>query len=199
MPRLLLLFTFCIHLHFTASAQDTDYAGTIQSHREKYVMNHGAVKGGDKKYFHFFPASETYRVSATFERIYEAPWFKMPTSGNSHQVYRVYGILRFSLHDTLLRLHIYESQELMKTREYADHLFIPFTDKTCGDESYDNGRYIDLTTKDLETGSYTIDFNKAYNPYCAYISNRYNCPIPPRENDLPVSVRSGEMKFGKDH
>ena len=52
---------------------------------------------------------------------------------------------------------------------------------------------------ELDNGSYLLDFNKAYNPYCAYISNLYNCPVPPKENDLRIAVRSGEMKFGKSH
>ncbi|HUR67248.1 MAG TPA: DUF1684 domain-containing protein, partial [Chitinophagaceae bacterium] len=60
-------------------------------------------------------------------------------------------------------------------------------------------RYIDATIAEMESGNYLLDFNKAYNPYCAYISNRYNCPVPPKENNLNVFIRAGEKKFGKDH
>ncbi len=84
----------------------------------------------------------------------------------------------------------------MNDPTYKNYLFLPFTDLTSGEESYGGGRYIDLETTDIFNNKVIIDFNKAYNPYCAYASG-YNCPIPPRENDLPVAVKAGEMNFGK--
>src|SRR5688572_5150715 len=175
------------------------YNDSLNDFQQAYVKNHGVVKGNDKKLLQFYPVTATYRVQARVERIYEAPWFKMETSGKEKQIYRVYAVLHFKLRDTLLKLHVYQSQRLMEVKEYADYLFVPFTDMTSGNESYDNGRYIDLTIADLEPGTYFIDFNKAYNPYCAYVSGQYNCPVPPRENDLSVSIRAGEMMFGKGH
>lgn len=74
----------------------------------------------------------------------------------------------------------------------SDELFLPFTDGTCGKTSYSGGRYIDLPED--RSGEYTLDFNYAYNPYCAYNHN-YNCPIVPRENHLDVGIKAGEMKF----
>ena len=180
-------------------AQDTDYAASLHKYREKYVKEHGAVKGADKEHFHFFTPRSEYVVPARYEQIYEAPWFRMNTSDGDQKTYRVYGILHFTLHDTLLKLHVYESQDLMSSKKFADHLFIPYTDLTNGKETYDNGRYIDVNRKDLISSTYIIDFNKSYNPYCAYISNRYSCPVPPRENDLPVAIPAGEMRFGKSH
>ena len=193
-----LLLSFCTLLIAKSSAQGS-YNDTLHDFQQAYVKNHGAVKGNDKKFLQFFPVTAAYRVQARVERIYEAPWFKMETSGKEKQVYRVYAVLHFKLHDTLLKLHVYQSQRLMEVKEYADHLFVPFTDITSGNESYDNGRYIDLTITDLEPGTYFIDFNKAYNPYCAYVSGQYNCPVPPKENDLSVAIRAGEMKFDKGH
>jgi len=67
-----------------------------------------------------------------------------------------------------------------------DYLFIPFTDATSGIDTYGGGRYIDCATGDIRGGILMQDFNKAYNPCCAYASG-YNCPIPPPENDLPVA------------
>ncbi len=180
-------------------AQDNDYLQAIKAYQKKYVKEHEVVKGHDKEHMLFFPVSEEYKVNTKAERIYDAPWFNIPTSANRFKEYRVYAILRFTLHDTVLVLHVYQSKSLMQIKEYEDDLFIPFTDKTCGEQSYDNGRYLDLKIQDIEPGSYTIDFNKAYNPYCAYVSGRYNCPIPPKENDLPVAIRAGEMKFSHAH
>lgn len=175
------------------------YKDSILAYQENYVKKHEVIKGNDRQYLYFFPPDETYRVLARFEKIYDASWFKMSTSANEYQVHRIYGILHFSIHDTLLALPVYQSQSLMKTKQYADYLFVPFTDKSCGEESYESGRYIDLLIKDVESGSCILDFNKSYNPYCAYVTGRYSCPIPPRENDLPVAIHAGEMRFGKSH
>jgi uncharacterized protein len=193
------IFILLICLPFFAGAQDRDYIKSIESYQKRYVKDHEVVKGKDKEQVHFFPIAEEYRITATVERIYEAPWFKMQTSAKTYKTYRVYAIVHFSLNDTALKLNVYQSQDLMSSKEYARYLFIPFTDKTSGEESYDNGRYIDLTMDDLEPGNFVIDFNKAYNPYCAYVSNQYSCPIPPKENDVKVAIRAGEMKYGKGH
>jgi len=75
------------------------------------------------------------------------------------------------------------------------YLFLGFTDQTTGKETYNTGRYIDLV--ELPDGDYVVDFNLAYNPYCAY-NPRYTCAIPPSENKLPFKVRAGERIF-KQH
>lgn len=172
------------------------YADSINTFRSKYVREHEVVKSGDKKHMSFFSVDENYRVSTRVELIEDAPWFSMETSSDKKKPYRVYSILHFKLNDIELKLHVYQSKDLMKIAEYADHLFIPFIDETCGDESYDNGRYIDLTITDIAKGTFLLDFNKAYNPYCAYVSNKYSCPVPPKENHLAVAIKAGEKKFG---
>ncbi|MBL0307513.1 MAG: DUF1684 domain-containing protein [Chitinophagaceae bacterium] len=184
---------------FSVVAQTGNYNKYIQEYQQAYSKNHEVVKGDDKKNIRFFPADESFRIQSSFERIYEAPWFKMETSGKEKKIYRDYGILRFTIKDTSLKLHIYQSQHLMSVKEYSNHLFIPFTDLSNGEESYENGRYIDLVIADVENGKYVIDFNKAYNPYCAYINNVYNCPVPPKENNLNVAIKAGEMKYGKKY
>jgi uncharacterized protein (DUF1684 family) len=190
---------FSILISLTGLSQNNSYYDSIRSYQDNYRSTHGVVKGADQKQIHFFPVNEELSIPARFEQIYEAPWFKMETSGSTKAIYRVYGILHFSIKDNAYKLHIYQSKDLMNRKEYAEHLFIPFTDETCGEESYENGRYIDLSVSDLSNGQYVLDFNKAYNPYCAYISDTYNCPIPPKENQLPVAIKAGEMKFGKGH
>lgn len=199
MTRSVFIVILQLIIVLAAKAQDNDYLKLIREYQDKYVKNHEVVKGKDKGHFHFFAPDGKYRVTARFERIYEAQWFNMPTSANKFKGHRVYGILHFTINDTALKLHVYQSQDLMINKKYADYLFVPFTDKTCGFETYDNGRYIDLMIQDVESGSCILDFNKAYNPYCAYVSGIFNCPIPPKENDLPVAIRSGEMSFGKGH
>jgi uncharacterized protein len=122
----------------------------------------------------------------------------MESSGTKKANYRVYGTLHFTLNDTTITLNIYQSQSLMDTEKYRDHLFIPFTDLTTGESTYESGRYLDLDIDDIKDDAYIIDFNKAYNPYCAYVAGKYNCPLPPRENHLAVNISAGEKAFKKD-
>jgi uncharacterized protein (DUF1684 family) len=92
-------------------------------------------------------------------------------------------------------LNVYQSHTLREKEGYKDYLFLPFTDLTNGNETYGSGRYIDLRIPERET--IIIDFNKAYNPYCAY-NYGYACPIPPKENKLKVEIRAGVMAPQQD-
>jgi uncharacterized protein (DUF1684 family) len=120
----------------------------------------------------------------------------MSTSGKAipEKSFTCYGKIIFTLHDTAYHLNVYRS--VSSQPQYKDYLFIPFTDLTSGDETYGSGRYIDILTTDIYSNSVEIDFNKAYNPYCAYTTG-YNCPIPPRQNYLPVAITAGEKAFAK--
>lgn len=179
-------------------AQDSYEAATLK-HIHNYIQGHDVVKGDDRRYLSFYPVAKDYRLEARFERKENAPWFLMETSGTQKKMYRVYGTLSFTIHDTVLHLDVYQSQNLMQTDQYKNYLFLPFTDATSGVETYAVGRYLDLTMEEIKDGKVVIDFNKAYNPYCAYVSGVYNCPIPPRENRLAVAIRAGEKAYGKDH
>lgn len=195
------IFFIIVCLAFTsfAFAQSKTYKDSIETYFKKYVKEHEVVAGKDKEFISFFPINEKYRMSCRFERTTNSPWFRMESSGQIKRNYRVYGIIHFIINDTAVTLNIYQSQDLMASKEYKDHLFIPFTDATSGEETYESGRYIDLDIKDIAADKYVIDFNKAYNPYCAYVSGKYNCPIPPAENRLMVAIRAGERSFGKAH
>jgi uncharacterized protein (DUF1684 family) len=186
---LLFISSFC-------TAQKS-YRDSLNNFIHDYVDKHEVVTGDDKKQLKFYPVNETYRINAKFEKVKNGNWFSMETSGKNKQVFRVYGTIRFTIHDTSLTLNIYQSQRLMTVAEYKEQLFLPFTDLTTGEETYESGRYIDLTFADITGDKVVIDFNKAYNPYCAYVSGKYNCPIPPRENNLNVAIVAGEKKYGK--
>ncbi|HEY1113152.1 MAG TPA: DUF1684 domain-containing protein [Chitinophagaceae bacterium] len=189
----LLLLIPCILL-----AQE-HYTDAVQKHQDNYVQTHEVVTGADRKHLAFFPIDKTYRVEARFERRENSPWFLMETSGTMKKMYRVYGTLTFTIRDTVQRLNVYQSQSLMQTDQYRNYLFIPFTDATSGRETYAVGRYYDLLADEIVEGKVVIDFNKVYNPYCAYVSGVYNCPIPPKENRLSIAIRAGEKAYGKEH
>jgi len=175
------------------------YKDSIISYQAIYVQNHEVVTGTDKELFRFFPVDEKYKITAVFEKKNDSKWFSMETSGTTRKIFRVYGVLRLVINDTAIKMNIYQSQNLFNSDEYKDQLFLPFTDLTSGEETYGAGRYIDLVIGDIVENKIVIDFNKAYNPYCAYVSGKYNCPIPPKENDLPVAILAGEKIFEKTH
>jgi hypothetical protein len=187
------IFITC-SLHLTAQ---TAYTDSLKLYVDNYIKDHEVVKGDDKQYFRFFPVDKQYRVIASFQRTSESRWLSFQTSGNEKKMFRVYGAVSFKIHDTLVRLNLYQAQNLLADPKYSGYLALMFTDKTTGIETYDAGRYLDLDIADIKNNLITIDFNKAYNPYCAYVKNRYNCPIPPRENDMPVAIRAGEKEYAK--
>lgn len=81
---------------------------------------------------------------------------------------------------------------------YGGGLLLPFKDGTSSNQTYGGGRYLLDTMKhaDLgeEEGRLVVDFNYAYNPSCAY-DPRWHCPLPPAENELPVSIPAGEKAY----
>ena len=188
-----IVLIFSVNIAFTQSS----YKDSVDAFIKNYVATHEVVKGEDRKQLHFFDVNEKYRVVARFEKANTDQWFEMPTSGKIKKVFRVYGVLSFTINDTLVKLNLYQSQGLMGNDQYKNYLFLPFTDATTGNETYESGRYIDLQTSDIKNNEVVIDFNKAYNPYCAYVSGVYNCPIPPAANHLPIAILAGEKVYGK--
>ena len=140
----------------------------------------------------FYPANEKFFVVAQFVRTANEQPFEMKTSTDRKPVYVKYGEAHFSIEGQLFKLNIYRNIELSKKEQYKDYLFLPFSDLTCGDESYIGGKYIDLKIPQGDT--VVIDFNRSYNPYCAY-SPKYSCPKVPLENDLKIAIRAGVKKF----
>jgi uncharacterized protein (DUF1684 family) len=197
------LFTsaFAVVFIFSAQAQTgKDYTSSINTHQRNYVSAHEVVKGSDKKYFRFYKADEHFKVQCRFEKSVDTSVISMKTSGKAipKKDFVRYGKIYFTIYDTAQVLTVFRSKALENNPQYGRYLFIPFTDATTGDETYGSGRYIDIFTYDIKNNTVEIDFNKAYNPYCAY-STGYNCPIPPKENVLTVAVKAGEKNFARPH
>ena len=142
----------------------------------------------------FFQFGSTFVAKATLKRTPNSKWFKMKRTLNETTDERVYGVLNFQLKGKAYTLNVYQGKELMTKEGFEDYLFLPFLDDTNGDTTYGGGRYIDLRIP--EGNTIEIDFNKAYNPYCAY-NEKFSCPIVPRENYLDVAVKAGVKVFKK--
>lgn len=193
-----ILSVACICFLCLASMAQHSYKDSIKLFIDQYRESHEVVKGDDKKKLRFFPVSEKYRVKARFEKTNANGWFQMQTSGPLKKMYRLYGVLHFQINGSPLQLNVYQSQDLLQNDKYKNYLFLPFTDATSGKESYHGGRYLDLTFEDIQNNEVVLDFNKAYNPYCAYVTGRYNCPIPPPENHLTIALKAGEKSYKKE-
>ncbi len=143
----------------------------------------------------YFDEDKKYIVKADFKRTSDEKYFQMPTSSGKSKKFVKYGVLTFSLNGKKHLLNVYQAdaEVLKKFPEYADLLFVPFKDLTSGNETYGGGRYIDL--KMPKGGKAVLNFNNAYNPNCAYGSEKYNCPIPPKENFLQTEIKAGEKKY----
>ena len=144
------------------------------------------------KSLNFFPINTDFIVEAKFVRTKKEKAFEMKTTTDRTPMYIKYGELHFTLQGMAYKLNVYQNMELLKKPGFKDYLFLPFSDLTSGNESYIGGRYIDFKIPKGKTA--VIDFNQAYNPYCAY-NPKYSCPIVPFENDLIVEIKAGVKKF----
>jgi hypothetical protein len=133
----------------------------------------------------YYPVDSSYNVPAELKPSSDSPTLTMPTSSGEMRPMRRVGVLEFTLRGQPLRLTAF----VEVGEPDVNHLFVPFRDLTTGTDTYEAGRYLDLHR--TVTGLYELDFNLAYNPNC-YFSPMYSCPIPPKENHLPIAVQAGE-------
>jgi uncharacterized protein (DUF1684 family) len=191
----IILFLFC----FTSTYAQKDVAAAEKFQSELNKSYADSLKSplmkDDLKQFKgldFYPIDEKYIVEAIFIRTKKEKSFKMKTTTSRTPIYKKYGELHFSIDGKELKLNVYQNVDLKKKPGYDDYLFLPFSDLTCGKDSYIGGRYIDMRIPNSE--KVIVDFNQAYNPYCAY-NYEYSCPIVPLENDLDIEILSGVKKF----
>lgn len=198
MKRIILVLLVLNGLHNAWAQSDPLYVKLIQQHRKTYLStfknspNSPLNKKGVKQ-VQFFTPDERYYVHCQFTPTPDAQPFDLPTYSGVTQPYVQYGIAKFQLEDKSYQLNIYRKANNVLP-QYRDYLFVPFKDLSNGDSTYGGGRYLDLRLKDIVDNELMLDFNKAYNPYCAY-SDGYACPIPPSENHLEVSILAGEKLF----
>jgi len=176
-----------------------NYKAQITAHRQSYMDDflkdaHSPLKKDDLQLLRFYNADSTYRVTATAMLLTNETTFVMPVFTGAGSQYVKYALLKFTLKGQPMELTLYRSIGLSQIPQYSDYLFLPFTDDTNGKDTYGGGRYIDLSKKDIKDGTIVVDFNKAYNPYCAFAGG-YACPKPPDENKLKASVEAGEKLF----
>jgi uncharacterized protein len=200
LKKLILLLIVCLPL---ISIAQKSFKKSVKDHRKEYKQDFLKEerspfynKKGDLKYLRFFKPKKKYLVNCNFTLTPDSETFDMATYSGMLKKYRQYGTLEFTFDGQTHQLAVYQSMMLLKMDGYRDYLFLPFKDLTNGESTYGGGRYINLKTGDIKDGKIKLDFNKNYNPYCAF-SEGYNCPIPPKENHLTIAIKAGEKKFAK--
>lgn len=138
----------------------------------------------------FFPIDTAFYVIARFEKVKKTKKFKMKTTTDRRPLYDVYAMVTFSLKGKSFEIPVYQSHRLREMEEFKSYLFLPFNDLTNGNESYGGGRFLDLAIPKGDV--IVLDFNKAYNPYCAY-NSKYSCPVPPKKNFIDFEIKAGVM------
>ena len=168
--------------------------GRIAADRAKKDAAFGDVRGADSRSrrtrrflpLAYFPIDPAFAVPAAFTEDPPAARARVEMQTSTHQprLMERIGTLAFTLQGQALHLSAFR-----EVGETTDRLFVPFTDLTTGQQTYQAGRYLDIARS--PTGIYVVDFNLAYNPYC-YYNPTYDCPYPPKENRLPVAITAGE-------
>ena len=186
-------FTLCISHAQTESAQKSFQAelNLQYGNKDSSPLSNKEVK--TFKGLPFYNWDKSLVVVASLKLTPEAPLFKMETTSNRTPLYQQYAIATFILNGQKQQLSIYQSQDSKFSFDYKDYLFLPFKDATNGTETYEGGRYVDVFISNIINNTIVIDFNKAYNPYCAYNHN-FSCPIPPNENHLEIAIKAGVKK-----
>ena len=193
-------FLFLIACLFTISIVGAqDFTAEIDSSRNAYKEaflsdEHSPLGADDVKRLTFYAPDSAYRGIAKVKFIYDDQPIIIPTYSGKEKKYLRYAELNLTIKGKPIKLTLFKSISLAADPQYKDYHFLPFTDPTNDDDTYGGGRYLDLKKSDIRGDELEVDFNMAYNPYCAY-SAGYNCPIPPPENAINIPIQAGEKKF----
>jgi len=199
-----LLLSLITILFLNCTAQNSSYEKEIKEFQYELNTSYAntstsPLTAEDLKSFKtldFFNINEKFKVKATLKLTPNEPIFEMQTTTERVPLYRKYAVASFSIDGKKFQLSLYQNQQNLTSMEYGNLLFLPFNDISNGKTSYGGGRYIDVEIPKEGSNSIIIDFNKAYNPYCAY-NHKYSCPIPPKENTLHISIEAGVKAYNK--
>ena len=147
----------------------------------------------DFKGLKYFEPDLKYKVEGRLVKDDKQEIVLMKTSTDREPAYVRYGVVYFKIDTFNLKLAVFQNKKMLDLSQDTNLLFVPFRDGTNGKETYGGGRYFDCEIP-LTGNSILIDFNKAYNPYCAY-NPRFSCVIPPEENRLKIKIEAGEKMF----
>jgi uncharacterized protein (DUF1684 family) len=189
---------FIIFYTFNNTSSNENYSRVIRKIREqkdkdfKYANSSPLTEEQKQKFqvLDYFMPDEKYKVQATLVLTQNDSVYKYLTTTNEIRRFYKYAYLDFSIDNNPQRLILLKSAEA----GIAQYYFLAFKDLTSGTETYGGGRYLDIDKP--KSNTVEIDFNKSYNPYCAY-NDLFSCPMPPDENNLSIRILAGERVYGK--
>jgi uncharacterized protein (DUF1684 family) len=134
----------------------------------------------------YFDVDESFKVKASIEVLEDGKVYDLRTSDDKVKTYQAVAILHFDI--------VGSHQDLTLLQSAVDgHFFLSFYDETSAITTYGAGRYLEVDYKKGQQ-QVVLDFNKAYNPYCAYTEG-YSCPVPPPENNITIPINAGEKNY----
>lgn len=174
-----------------------EFYGDRQAHLIGLVAHEQApLKTDELPAVSHFEYNDLYRVKAKYVPASGAQPFDMATYSGKTKAFVKKGTLNFTIKGQKEEIHVYQNLKYATHPIYGATYFIPFKDLTSAESTYGGGRYMDIDKTLFDQKIVILDFNKAYNPWCAY-SDGYNCPIPPSENELDIAIEAGEKVFQK--
>jgi len=167
--------------------------------KEKHAVSFSVDMDGpiDKeniKYLNYFEVADQWKLICNCDTTIQKKIITVPTSSGKSKSYQPWALAKCNHEGQAFELFLYLQVPHSNNPLYKNDYFIPFKDATNGETTYGGGRYINGKIYEVIDGKVTLDFNQAYNPYCAY-STGYNCPIPPRENHLEIAINAGEKAY----
>ena len=192
-PIVIIIFAYTIF----RTGEDEDYINKIEEERASRikflkVSDASPFQLYDKEFSEpeYYPISADYRVNAKLERFQTRERMTIQNSDGSETQYQKFAYAIFSHKGQQHLLLILKHMNMGAISQY----FTGFADNTSGNDTYGGGRYLDLEIG--KSDNIVIDFNLAYNPYCAYV-DEYQCPFPPKENVLSIRIEAGEKDYHK--
>jgi uncharacterized protein (DUF1684 family) len=185
----------------SATIDDTDVY-TLEVRKDRLVKDrdllsdaNSPIKASDMEFFNglaYFPVNRDFVFFTALQPLDNPSEVTIATSKDRPRQMLHIGALPFTYEGKAYAVQVYAPKDTTD----GNYWFIPFTDATSGGTTYGGGRYIDI--EDVSADSLFLDFNYAYNPYCSY-NERYDCPIPPPENALPIAIEAGEKEYPLHH
>jgi uncharacterized protein (DUF1684 family) len=186
-----------IILYNRSSGNNVEYKLQVEKQRadkDEYMKSDAESPFKDSKEpftgLKYFEPNPKFRINANLEAVENKKMVVLQTSDNKEQRYLEYAYATFTLDDVRCKLLILEVAD---NGPFRGTLFLAFADQSSAIETYGAGRYLDIKKVPGAT-SITLDFNEAYNPYCAY-NDTFSCPFPPKENNLNVAILAGERVY----
>jgi len=180
---------------------NTEFSSEIMTYRDTQIAEltsseRSPLTAESVKNIRFFPPDQSFKVTAELEMINPDETIQISTYSGIQKEFIEYAMLSFELEGEVHSLMTHKNVNSMRMPMYKNKMFLMFMDLTTGESTYGGGRYIYIDESNIKNGQVVLDFNKAFNPYCAY-SDGFNCPIPPPQNRLDIAINAGEKDFLK--